>query len=191
MTSDFMQAMEAHAENYAQQDKERESIITQSRNILKNAKQAIYALHRGDQQQWKDKTAAAKKQVDHMQTLAQADQVGAFRAALEEYVEALAFAYILREQQLPTKASLGLEDISTETFLQGLSDCSGELVRKATAAATAGDDSFVLQCMQLVQELQEGFLLFDFRGGELRKKSDSLRHNLAKLEKLNYEVSRK
>ena len=186
-----MQGMEAYAEEYARGDKDREEIITQSRSILKSAKQAIYALHRNEPEEWKAKTQAAKKIIAQLQTIPQSASVGAFRAALEEYVEALAFAFVLEEHTLPTKKDLGLEAVATETFLQGLCDCSGELVRKATAAATAGDTAQVETFMRLVQELQGGFLLFDFRGGELRKKSDSLRHNLAKLEQLNYEVSKK
>ncbi len=182
--------MQNYATEYAAQDQAREQCILHARQLIKAAKQAIYALHRDDEEGYKARCDEATKAFEHVQEASDSPlEIGAVRAALEEFVEAKAYAFILATNQLPTKKDIAIPQLSTEIYLQGLSDCSGELVRRAVQAATNKDSEKVIALKNLVEEMQGAFLLFDFRGGELRKKSDMLRHNLSKIQTIVYEVS--
>lgn len=188
--SDFLEKMSEYATHYATQDRVREELIQASRPINKLAKQSIYALHRDDFPSAKEKQEEALQALQKCFSITeQALEQGALRAAVEELTESIAFRYVLEHKKLPTKEALAIPQLSAEIFMQALSDVSGELIRYAVKKAAKKEFPEVLFAKQLCEEMQEGFLLFDFRGGELRKKSDMLRHNLSKLETIHYEVS--
>jgi len=163
----------------ADSDKEREEVIIASRNILKLSKSAIYSLHKGqDPDLGKIKTLIQGLKGD----------VGAFSAAKQEYVEALAFKGYL-EGQIPPKSSLGFE-ISARDYLLGLCDLTGELARRAVLVAIEKKQDEVKNIRDTVSEIMELFLDLDLRNGELRKKSDAIKWNLKKIEEILYDLSR-
>jgi hypothetical protein len=61
-------------------------------------------------------------------------------------------------------------------------DFTGELLRAAVAAATARDTGAVLRAKEVVDSLQGQFLQMDLRNGAVRKKYDTLKYTLRKLE---------
>jgi len=72
-----------------------------------------------------------------------------------------------------------------------LCDLAGELVRKAVKDSIKKNFDSVLEIRDFVEELYGEFLKFNLRNGELRKKSDSIRWNLNKLEELALDVSKR
>jgi len=155
-------------EQLVRQDEDREKEIILSRDVIRESKVVIYALHRGE-------SVTLDKIQSMVEQFSGDSLTGIRKTAMQEYVEAAAFYYYIKENKLITMKELG---VSVEDYLLGLCDLSGELVRKAVKEAIAKNYSSVLDITQFVEELYGEFLKFNLRNGELRKKSDMLRWNL-------------
>ena len=173
-------------------DQQRELIIKKSRDILKNSKRAIYALHRDSKTEASKLLGAAKKGVLEIKKLIAKcpllSQVGAFNDCLQEYVEASTYSAFLNGKKIPTAKTLG---VGTEDYLMGLSDLTGELVRKAVNDSTKGIFDTVEKNKAFVEELYAELLKFNFRSGLLRKKFDSIKYHLASLQDLLLKIKLK
>lgn len=170
-------------------DIQREELILSSRKLLAQAKQAMYHVHR-------DELEKAKTVLDTTQTIVDklkekvADtahgKVGAVTAALQEWAESFSYYIYATEKRLATKEELGL---GTEDYLLALSDLTGELTRRAVLSSINKDVETVKEIRIFVDELFGEFLQFNFRNGELRKKTDQIRWNLQKIEELLVKIS--
>jgi predicted translin family RNA/ssDNA-binding protein len=179
-------------EQYDATDANREKIITTSREIEKDAKKAIYMLHRNDTKGAEELIIKAKQNILAATGLLveseSLDSVGALTKATEEYVEAVCFRSFLQNKPIPTAEQL---DVSNEVYLGGLSDLTGELVRAAVHMAI--DDSYetLIPIRDLIDELYGYLLAFNFRNSNLRKKFDAIKYNLKKMEDLLLELKLK
>jgi translin len=178
--SDF-EGMRTALQDY---DTKRELLIKKGRDVLKLSKQLIYAVHRD--------TADAVKLVGHikkekteLEKLAGQDVFlqteGSYRVALQEYAEAMLYYGFIHQGKLPTRKELGL---SPTHYVLGLCDLPGELVRKAVFLAGKGKSKEVVAIRDLVDKLYGVLLTFDFRDNETRRKFDSVKYDLRKLEDL-------
>jgi hypothetical protein len=61
--------------------------------------------------------------------------------------------------------------------------------RYAVGRATVADSASVALCNDLVSDFFQKFLAFDFRNGNLRRRYDSLKYCVRRLESLLYELS--
>lgn len=172
-------------------DEKRETIIKDSRDILKLSKQAVYDIHRDDLNYAKKKLDEAEKGILKLKksiSLSKGMEVaGAFYDAQEEFVEAATYFEFVKTGKLLSKKELGVD---TDTYLGGLSDLTGELARRAVLKATDGKKDDVKKIRDLIDEIHGQFLKFDFRNGELRKKADSIKWNLKKVEEVLYDATR-
>jgi predicted translin family RNA/ssDNA-binding protein len=73
----------------------------------------------------------------------------------------------------------------------GICDLTGELTRRAVSLVTKGKGKEVLVIKNFVEDIYGEFLKFDLRNGNLRKKYDSIKWNLKKLEEIMYDLSKK
>ena len=182
------QAMRKEMEEF---DKAREKIIIKSRDILKNSKSAIYSTHRKDYKKTSENLNKAKSGIKEITKLTKKDsrlaQVGAINEALEEYTEAACYFKFIKEGKIPTIKELNVEP---EVYLAGLSDMTGELVRKAINAAIQGDYKTSIKIKEFVEELYAELMLFEFKG-PLRKKFDSIKYGLEKIEGLALQIKLK
>ena len=166
-------------------DNNRELAIKQSRDVLKSSKQVIYCMHRDDlaeADKLVKKIEAEKKKIEEVVSKnSKLESVGAYRVAIGEYVEALLYHHFLKSGKIVTHKFL---KVSVEHYLLGLIDLTGELGRKAVQYA--GKDKFkeVVHIRDAVSEIYGELLKFDFRDSELRKKFDSVKYDLKKLEDL-------
>ena len=80
-------------------DKVREELIVNSRPIIKNSKQAIYAMHRSALKEAKKLIDIANKDLDKLRNITNKQEIGAFNAALQEYAEAVTYYYYLTYNQ--------------------------------------------------------------------------------------------
>jgi len=170
-------------------DKIRELIIKESRDILKLSKQAIFSVHRGDFEIADEKLKKAEEimlKIRKEAVKAPETYSGSFRGALEEYSEAKMFYEFLKNKKLPKLKEL---NVSPEQYLGGLADFTGEIVRKAVLLATEKKTSEVKKIRDLVDDIYGQFVQFDFRNGDLRKKYDSIKYNLQKVENFLYDLS--
>jgi predicted translin family RNA/ssDNA-binding protein len=185
-TAEF-QRLKAEMEDY---DSRRDKIIKESRDITKLSKQAIYSLHREDAKSAKTQLAEAEKIIAKLLKEIKEDpslRYGSFSGGLEEYAEAKAFLQFLEKGTLVTCKELKV--VSAEEYLGGLSDLTGELMRYAVLRATKKDKAAVTKVRDLVDAIFGQFVLFDFRNSDLRKKYDSIKYNLQKVENVLYDMS--
>jgi len=170
-------------------DEKRESIIQLSREIISLSKQVIYAAQRSD---LKEAEAAAKNIKIKVGKLRKINVAGIDTninsVAFQEYVEAIAFYEFARKGTIPTRASLG---VAAEDYLAGLCDLTGELVRKAIYDVIHKRYDEADKIKELVHDIYGEFLKLHLRNTELRKKSDSIKYSLKKLEEVMYDVSMK
>ncbi|MFH1722877.1 MAG: hypothetical protein ABH950_09775 [Candidatus Altiarchaeota archaeon] len=165
-------------------DDKRELVIKRTRDVLKNSKQCIYALNRGEATKAEKNLSQMKKIKKEIDGLI-ADEprlryVGSYKVCCQEYVEAAAYMDFVAGKNTPGFAELGVE---VEEYLLGLCDLSGELVRKAVADSIKSDAESVNKVLTYIEGLY-GQLLELNPQGELRKKIDMVRWNLNKVEDL-------
>ena len=163
-------------------DAEREKLIKQSRVVLKLSKQVIYAVHRDD-------IANAGKLLNQMESeKKKLDRIaghngkmaceGSYKVAIQEYVEAVLYYNFVKTGKLVNLP------VATEHFILGLADLPGELVRKAVFLAGKGEVSKVVAIKNEVDLIYGELLKFDFRNNDIRRKVDSVKYDLRKLEDL-------
>lgn len=170
----------------------RRELIGVSNTALSKAKQAIFALHRDDEKE----AARLLREVEH--TFAGLQKVfkkvdglrfeGAYRAALEEYVEAkLFFEYMGRSNLRYAGDWISQHRLDADTFLAGLSDLTGELTRKCVQRATQGHMKEVEKLAKAVRAIVGELIKFDLTG-YLRTKYDQAKQNLRRVEEVLYDI---
>ncbi|MDP2908967.1 MAG: hypothetical protein Q8N77_04135 [Nanoarchaeota archaeon] len=165
-------------------EEERELTIQKSRRIIQLSKQIIYSIHRNDLKSAEKLAEEIKKETKSLPSCPYDTDM--HKTAIQEYVEALCYFEFVKNNKIPTRKELNTD---TEGYLLGLCDLTGELVRKAVYETIKKNFDEVKKIKALVEEIYGEFLKFDLRGGELRKKSDSIKWNLTKLEDIEYGLS--
>lgn len=156
-------------------DSKREVLIKNSRDVLKLSKEIIFGLHRDSSVDGKIKLI--KKAVKKLNL----ENEGSYKIAIQEYVEALAFHKFVNSKKL-----LALKEVKVPDtlYLLGIMDLSGEIFRYAMNSAIKGDYKTPVVCLEFLDSLYGSLLKFDIRRSELRKKFDSIKYDLQKLENL-------
>lgn len=167
-------------------EERRERAISTSREVITLSKQIIYAVHRGDMDKAKSLLPAIRSAISSLPEGPTDTDMP--EVAKQEYVEAAAYLAFIETCCLPTRKDLGVE---YPPYLSGLCDLTGELVRKAVKDVIERKYGSAKRIHALVDEIYGAFLEFDLRGGDLRKKSDSIKWNLKKLEDVMYDIELK
>lgn len=165
-------------------DKVREDLIAQSREVVKLSKKIIYAIHRKDMKEADASVIEIKQKVKSILKLTDESELeysGSRKIALQEYVEAICYYGYVKNGKIPTHTELGLDP---ESYLLGICDLSGELVRNAIHEVIDDKTDNALKVKDLVNELFWELSQFDFRNGELRRKFDGIKYDVKKLEDL-------
>lgn len=163
----------------------REEVIQKSREIIHISKRIIYALHRNDLKSADLYAKEIKNKKENLGSLRIRFDTNIDQTALQEYAEALCYYYFIKDKEIPTASSLKIDN---ESYLMGLCDLTGELMRKAVNEAISQNFSQVVKIKELVDEIYSEFLKFNLRNSELRKKSDQIKWNLQKLEDMVFEL---
>ncbi len=178
-------------EKLAKYDDDRENLIKKSRDVLKLSKQLIYSTHRKDLKEAAEIINQVKKEKKSLDKTASKNKKlfyeNSYSQAMQEYAEALTYYGFIKNKKIPAISSL---KVSEEDYLMGICDLTGELTRRAVTIAHKNPKQ-VEKIKNLVEELFGEFLKFDLRNSELRKKSDSIKWNLKKLEEVVYDIKRK
>ncbi len=166
----------------------RRELIGVSNNALSKAKQAIFALHRDDEKE----AARLLREVEF--TFSELEKrfkkieglrwEGAYRAALEEYVEAKLFFEFMHAGKVVEIKTVPLD---ADSYFAGLSDLTGELTRKCVQRATEGRTKEVEKLVEAVRAIVGELIKFDLTG-YLRTKYDQAKQNLRRIEDVLYEV---
>jgi len=173
-------------------DVKREEVIQLSRKIITLSKQVIYAAQRNGPEEAEAAVKEIKSDVAKLRKIRTPSGVSIDTninsVAFQEYVEAICFYEFVKNNRLPSKASL---KVNAEDYLSGLCDLTGELGRKAIYDVIHKKFDEAEKIKELVHDIYGEFLKLHLRNGELRKKSDSIKWNLKKLEEVMYDVSMK
>lgn len=169
-------------------DQQREQIIAAARQIIRDAKHAIVCIHRNDFTEAEQCLARASKALQPLQKMHPLDLhvVGAYHECVQEYVEAMSFLHFVQKEKLLPFSSF--KSVPEEDYLLGLCDLTGELARRAVLLVIAGKGKQVDTLRIFVQEVHDFFLELYLRNGELRKKYDSIKWNLKKIEEIVYDL---
>ncbi len=176
---------------YSSYDIGRRIIIKHSNDVLKFAKQAIFATHREDIKQAESDLNEAEKILKYLQTKIKKEEAlqyeGAYLAGMEEYVEAKLFLHFIKTGKI---TSINGQVIDVESYLGGLCDFTGELVRRAVFLATRHRYKEVATCEQAIEEVVGELIKFNLLG-KLRPKFDQSKNNLRKIEEIMYDLELK
>jgi len=193
-------------------DDVRETLIKRCRDAQKKAKQAIYSLHRGDTKR-ADALLSECEQITKEDLIPIVEKERSLRlgsslgGVLEEYAEAKLFrAWILGMDDDTNDAQIeGVPKctllqphhltaklpLSTEEYLGGLCDLTGEVGRYAVQRGTVRDSTGVRLCLTTNRAILYSLEMLERLPsmGGIGKKMDPLRHSVEKLERMCYELS--
>ncbi|CAO3665677.1 unnamed protein product [Umbelopsis ramanniana] len=126
-----------------------------------------------------------------------------WRATLQQILFLVAFSTYLKHERVPTIAEfqdalelkvdiqnelLGLH-IPYEDVLQSFISVANELSRLAVNSVTSGDYDRPRRISSFVKDLMAGFQLLNLKNDNLRKRFDSLKYDLKRIEEVVYDVS--
>lgn len=170
----------------------REDLIKLSRDILKFSKAAIYEIHRNSISSAESNLKNVKKIISKADGLLKKEpllgSVGAYNEALEEYVEACCYLGFMKDDKLLTAKDVG---VATQVYLLGVCDLVGELVRKAINSSIDSDYKTAKKIKDFVADVYAELMMFDFRNSPVRRKFDSIKYGLEKLEILMLDIKLK
>ncbi len=175
---------------YRANESERRQIISASNNILFEAKKNIFALQRNDFKISEEKMTGIEKDLKNLEKRFGAERLyneGAYKAATEEYLEGKTLYAAIKKKKIEAVNDLHL---SYESYLGGICDMIGELVRYATNQAAKGKFGEVAKIKKVAEDVMGQLIDFDMTG-YLRTKYDQSRGHLRKLEQMAYEIKLK
>jgi predicted translin family RNA/ssDNA-binding protein len=173
---------------HVEHNNERRQIISLSNIILHDSKRVIFSLHREDVKKAEESLNQIEKiiiKLDKKFGYNRLKEEGSYKAGVEEYVEARSFFMVLSGKKLEKFKGIKL---SYESYLGGICDLSGELVRRAVNKAANGEYKEVEEIKKMINEIMSELVEFDM-AGYLRTKYDQARGNLRKIEQINYEIN--
>jgi predicted translin family RNA/ssDNA-binding protein len=182
-------------------DELREKLIKRCRDGQKAAKQAIFALHRGDRERAEslmDECEACIRAL--IPTIEEEPPLrsGSFANMLEEYVEAKLFAAWLdpispdsetAAGEILSPSDFGVIALLPDEYLGGLCDLTGEIGRYAVHCGTKRDVDGVRLCLHSNQQVLSAIQSLPVFPSGIGKKMDQLRRSIEKLERILYELS--
>lgn len=184
----FWQSVNEAQENY---EVNRRKIIGVAADALHRSKQAIFALHRddlpGSAEKLKEAEVALKALEEEFAKDKKLRYDGAWSAALEEFIEAKLFYFFVAGETVGEIKDLHLEP---NEYIGGLSDYSGELVRRAVLLASQRKFDEVQIIAEEIRSVIEKLLAYNLVG-YLRTKFDQAKKNLNKIEEIVYEITLK
>lgn len=179
--------LEELKKSYQTNESERRQIISASNNILFEAKKTIFALQRQDFKVAEEKIDGIEKALKSLESrfgFERLHREGAYKAAAEEYLEGKTLYLAIKNKKIEATKDLHLD---YESYLGGVCDMIGELVRYATNQAAKGKFSEVSKIKKMAEDIMGQLIDFDMTG-YLRTKYDQSRRHLRKLEQMAYEI---
>ncbi len=169
--------------------KRRGDVIGKSNEALHHAKRAIFALHRDNQKEAVEKIKLVEGIFKALHTKYKKEpeikNEGAYKAGLEEYVEAKCFYQFITTGKIREIKDLPVDG---DIYLAGLCDVPGELYRYAIRAATNKDVAMAKKCATMGGDIVGELIEFNLTS-YLRTKFDQAKGAVNRLENVVYELS--
>lgn len=173
--------------DYKKHESERRQIISLSNVVLHDSKRVIFSLHREDKEIAKAslmEIESVLKKLDKQFGQGRLSEEGSYKACVEEYVEAKLFYAVMDGKKIDKIKEVKL---SADSYLGGICDLAGEIVRWAINQASSGNFGEVQKAKETINEIMAQLVDFDMTG-YLRTKYDQARNHLRKIEQVAYEV---
>jgi len=174
--------------DYESFDVGRRIVIKNSNDILKASKQAIFALHRERIKDAEELLKEAEDQIKYLNDKIKSEKglvyQGAYLAAMEEFVEAQLFYQFIKNKKITEIKDFR---IGTDSYLGGLSDLTGELVRRGVFLATKKRYEEVEECEKMIEAIVGELIQLNLMG-PLRNKFDQSKNSLRKIEEIMYDL---
>lgn len=187
MSSKFFQTMKKDYEKY---ETNYRKLVEGSNQAINQAKRAIFAGHRGDLKEAKHLLHEAAEKLNGFEAafleMPLLRSEGAYRAAVEEFVEASLYLQFLERKTIGAVSDF--RELDAELYLGGLSDLAGELVRYATSRATDGDVKEVKRAKDELDLIITFLVSLDLTG-YLRTKFDQAKSAARKMEDIAYDLA--
>jgi predicted translin family RNA/ssDNA-binding protein len=170
------------------QNNERRQIIALANVILHDSKRAIFSMHRGDIDKAGESLVAIEKILIDLEkkfSFNRLSDEGSYKAGVEEYIEAKMYYLIISGKKIDKIKGLS---IKYDSYLGGICDTTGELVRRAVNEAARGNFAEVDKLKNIINDIMAELVEFDMTG-YLRTKYDQAKGNLRKIEQVAYEVN--
>lgn len=161
-------------------DKRRDMLLQKCHEAIRFSKLVIYAIHRDDKKV-EHLAKELQTKIKELRTRGELQFSPTYKVAMQEYVEAIVFYEFIEHNKVPSQKELF---VSAPDYLSGLCDLTGELMRKANHFAINKKAKDALKIKEFVDKIYEQFLSLDIRDNDLRKKFDSVKYNLQKIEDL-------
>ena len=175
-------------QKYDEHESERRQIISLANVILHDSKRVIFSLHRADEKKAGESLKEIERILINLEKkfgYARLSQEGSYKAGVEEYVEAKMLFKVVSGEKVDLIKDI---TINAESYLGGISDLTGELVRQAVNRAAAGKLKEVERVKKAIEDIMAELVEFDMTG-YLRTKYDQAKGNLRKIEQINYEIN--
>lgn len=172
-------------DQYDKNDKEREELISRSRSVIKLSKKIIYSVHRGELDEALKFVKHIKLEKRNLQKLNQCEPY--IKNAVQEYVEAMLFLEYVKSGKLLLPKDI---KVRLNEYLLGLCDFTGELMRYATNMFINKKFEDVVKAKETLDEIYDELGLFDFRNGDIRRKYDSIKYSVKKVDELVIEITK-
>lgn len=159
----------------------RDTAIAASRELIRHCSEAIRAVHRREWENAEAKLAIARQAADELRAVVASypdlAHSGYTSDALKEVVEAFATYAIIRDQPLPTPASL---DVEGAVYVNGLAEAATELRRFILDILRRedGDSAEAGRLLDWMDAIYDELVMFDFPDaitGDLRRRTDVVR----------------
>lgn len=172
-------------------DISRRKIIGESSRAQHAAKQAIFALHRDGLKEAKEKIAEAQKGLISLDKRFGKNfrlrMEGSWKASVEEFVEAKLFLDFYEGKKITSIKEFSVE---ADEYLGGLSDLTGEILRKMIFWATRKEYDKVDMAGEEIANIVHELMKYNLTG-YLRTKVDQSKKSLQKSEGVRYDLSLK
>jgi len=190
-----IKAIKKMVKDFESEERIREEVIRLSREMIKESKQIIYALHRTSNQKNKTNKNEINKLLNDIESKKRQllkiikvlnPDTNISSTAFQEYGEAVCFNDFMNRKKIKTASQLG---ITSNEYIAALCDLTGELGRYCVIKSIRKDIKEVERAKSLIEDIMGLILEFDFRNGELRKKADAVKWNLKKAEEVLFDLS--
>jgi len=172
---------------YEKEDSARDKVITISRDIIKQSKKIISAVHKEEIDAAQKLLPAIEESLKEIKKNYDISRTGSFDVAVQEYVEAILYLeYVATGKILP----LSKFESSASNYIMGLCDFVGELQRRSVMQIAKGNNKEISKIYKDVEKIYTKLLNISMRG-EMRKKFDSLKYIMIRMEEMQMQLKLK
>ena len=171
-------------EELNEKDDLREKTLKKCRDIIRECRKGIKAIHGGELKEAKKHTEKARKiLLETKEAIEKHPDIltaGYMENAMQEVAEAEIFLAIKEERDFPYPEEIG---VSYTAYLLGLADVVGELRRMGVYLMKNGNIGEVEKILQLMEEICDKVMEFDYPSGLLpiKRKQDVIKKVLEKM----------